>query len=534
MIDHGKRVNLNISTAAWGSDGLADFFWPYSRVEILPARDHLLSTLVPLVRERVQDGQRTGLAVGLLFKWLIADLLKTFEALILASRFSRMPGIEVCIPNNFARLAALRAGRKPECDFFDQLARGSGRDTWAKLRLKRFIREMQWNRVSPKLVLPKGVRAKVAVQPTELTLRHARQSDTFLHYEQLGRWFGPMERNSLFAPLDEAGTSLSDEIASRLSETVEAAGETFHENAAEHAREWVICATNFVSFHLARLETKNDLPGELWAGCIGSSPWLVLLAHAVRQQGGRVIAHDHGLGDAHHDQLAHHFTNFQSCDVFCTYNAVNVAVKLQEMRPDLLVLGEPPEICALPGYEIPATRIIRREGKIKRLMYVPTAFHSEGARFRPILADVVYMDWQARLLDFLRKKGIEVIYKPHPEGRSRPPKGFAESFGFTTIYRRFEDIREPVDAYLIDFCSSSTTGTILRSELPVIYIDPGYPELLPDARELLERRCRILNAWEDEDNRLQVDWGTLGLVLEAEEQEFDTTFSDKYYADSRE
>jgi hypothetical protein len=529
MSDYRKRVNLDIASAAWGPDGLTDFFWPYSREEILPARDNLLSKLIPLVRDRVQQGDRSGLAIGLLFKWLIADLLKMFEASILASRFSRDSDIELLIPNHFTRLAALLAGRKPKCDFFAQLARGPGRDAWVTARLKGFVREVQWNGLSPKLVALQASFARVAVQPTELTLWHARHTGVFLHYAQLGRWFGPMEGGSLRAPFGDSGTSLADEIAMRFGESLEAAGETFRGIGVEHARQWVICATNFVDFHMARLSRRNDLPMELWCGCVGSSPWLILLANAVRQKGGRVIAHDHGMGDAHHDQLAHSFTNYTCCDVFFTYNRNSVEVKRRERREDLMIFPQFPKLASPDGECIQKVRVVEA-GPIRRVMYVPTAFHGEGARFRPILADVQYFDWQVRLLEFLRGQGLDVIYKPHPEGRARVPAGFAESFGFRTVTTRFEQVTDPVDAYVIDFCSSSTTGTILCSEKPVIYFDPGFPALLPEARTLLERRCAIVPMTEDLDHRMCADWQLAEEIIGRPIHCFDTAFVDRYYA----
>ena len=529
MDDHSKIIDFDIAKMAWDRHGVLNFVWPYSRTELVPARDHLFSVLIPLIRRRAIGGDKTGLAVGLLSKWMIVEFLKMFEAATIASRLSAMPAVDVRLPKKFPRLASLAIGRKPELNFFASFAEGPARQLWAKKLAKRFIRETQWNGLSLKLASSRRRLDRVAVQPTQLTLRHARNEGVYLQYEQLSRWFGPMDRRKLLTPIDKQGVAFVDEIVKCFAEIIEAVEESIQKAALVYVREWVISAVNFANWHISRLRDMDDLPRELWGGCIGSSPWTILLASAVRQKGGRVIGHDHGMGDSHCDQLAHHFTNYIGCDVFFTYNRNSVEVKRREWREDLVIFSDSPEINCFNSKPTKPRSLIK-VGPIRRLMYVPTAFHGEGARFRPILSDVQYFDWQIRLLAFLQNLNLEVIYKPHPEGRSKVPVGFAESFGFKTVDVPFEQVTIPVDAYLIDFCCSSTTGVILRSEKPVIYFDPGYPELLPEARTALDRRCEVVPIAEDDDCRLQADWDVATEAIIRTRYGFDTTFADRYFA----
>ena len=163
-------------------------------------------------------------------------------------------------------------------------------------------------------------------------------------------------------------------------------------------------------------------------------------------------------------------------------------------------------------------------------MYIGTAFHGEGARLRPIFHDMTYFDWQIKLLSHLKDLGLEVIYKPHPEGATSVPDGFAESFGFKSNTKRFEDIDENVDAYIIDFFFSSTTPAVLKKEKPVFFINLGFPELMPDALDLIKKSCYYIKAHYSDDSRLSIDFNQFNQLINNEEHVFDTSFSDIYFS----
>ena len=52
--------------------------------------------------------------------------------------------------------------------------------------------------------------------------------------------------------------------------------------------------------------------------------------------------------------------------------------------------------------------------KIKRIMYISTAYKSDRLRFVPIDSDTTYIDFQLRLFSFLKKNEIGgLVFKPH-------------------------------------------------------------------------------------------------------------------------
>ncbi len=117
-----------------------------------------------------------------------------------------------------------------------------------------------------------------------------------------------------------------------------------------------------------------------------------------------------------------------------------------------------------------------------------------------------------------------MIYKPHPEGATKVPLGFAESFGFQSTTKRFEEIDDIIDAYIVDFLFSSTTPLVLKTAKPVFFIDLGFPELLPDALKLIKKRCYYFRAKYSSDSRLNIDFKEFHRCINSEKHIFDTKF----------
>ena len=124
---------------------------------------------------------------------------------------------------------------------------------------------------------------------------------------------------------------------------------------------------------------------------------------------------------------------------------------------------------------------------------------------------------------------MDVIYKPHPEGATKVPDGFAESFGFKSNIKRFEEINENVDAYIIDFFFSSTTPSVLKKNKPVFFIDLGFPEVMPEALKLIKENCYYLKANYSNDSRLSIDFNKFDEFINNKKHTFNTSFSDLYF-----
>ena len=217
----------------------------------------------------------------------------------------------------------------------------------------------------------------------------------------------------------------------------------------------------------------------------------VILIERLRRKGIKIVTHDHGSGNSHHDQIPVHWVEFMHTDQFITFNKINEINRNNQFNKKLIFGQNIPKIQSLDSLlEIETKtfkkRVIQKSNRIKKIMYVGTAYHGETTRLRPIFHDVTYFDWQIKLLSYLKNHGVNGFYKPHPEGATRPRSDFAESFGFKTLNQRLEEISENFDAYIIDFIFSSTTPLILKSDKPVFFINLGFPELLVKPKDLIK------------------------------------------------
>lgn len=531
-----KTVNLDISKTKYGPRGVDGFFWPHDRTSTMPVRSVLFEGFMPAIRSHCLGGDMTALTARLFAKWFLIDAVRLYNAVSICRGFREREVIPV-IPDRCTALAPLAAGRMPRSTLLSYLAKGQPRHDPLR-SVKKMIRELQWNGL--RFALPRRFnfdRDVFTCEPSPQTLAHARRAGKCLHYCSMGDWFEVIDRKVLDRPNAVAASSVLAALVGLVGKAFEAGGERPPEWLFEYFQNWFAGAVNFVSYHLEKLERKRaELPKRFWSGAVRSTVWLSMFSHAVRENRGWVVVHDHGTDNSHFDQSFIHFAAYAGCDEYYAPNRKSAEIKKRELNPAYFFSGKPPLITCpdddlgmiyLAGV---SPRKIRSEMKIKKLMYVPTAYKGDRGSLRPFLSDLVYLDWQARLFGFLETLNLEVVHQPHPEGQTRPPEDFAESFGFMTHRGRFEKCEEVVDAYVLDFIASSTTAPILKSNKPVIFVDLGFPALFPEARTLLERRCWYIPAWTDSQNRVHTDWEKLKQALQSDIHVFDTAFADLYLA----
>ncbi len=484
---------FDISEVMFDEDGVSDFYWPLDNKKSLEVMNSVTSVLIPYITEN--EGKYPELlAVRLLFKWFVCEVLRLLEATVVAAECKK-DAITPVIPKHYKKLDAIYNSNSLECVFFLNQSLGPPYGRNIPRTLKRFGKEFLWNGPRVELLRRYGssVNDVLAIDPPNLAIRHAKGANKLLRYSAFDEWFGPVSKDVI--------TQETVELygVQRVLDIVKggfiANGYEMPSEAVTYLLTWINHANNFVNYHLHKgNDLLNKIRGDVWFGCGGSSIWHVMMIEKLRRKGIKVVTHDHGSGNSHHEQTPVHWVEFMHTDHFVTFNEINERNRSDQFNSDL-IFGQPSPLIqcldsVLGNKSLDlAPKIIKTSKKIKKIMYVGTAYHGEGARLRPIFHDMTYFDWQVKLLAHLRKTNIDVIYKPHPEGATRVPSGFAESFGFRSITKRFEEIDENIDAYVIDFLFSSTTPAVLKTDKPVFFINLGFPELIPDALDLIKKRC---------------------------------------------
>ena len=93
----------------------------------------------------------------------------------------------------------------------------------------------------------------------------------------------------------------------------------------------------------------NKIHGDVWFGCGGSSVWVVIMIEKLRRKNIKVVTHDHGSGNSHHEQTPVHWVEFMHTDHFVTFNRVNEMTKNSQFRRELIFGQKPPLIQSLDG-----------------------------------------------------------------------------------------------------------------------------------------------------------------------------------------
>ncbi|MCM8530271.1 MAG: hypothetical protein NE330_03855 [Lentisphaeraceae bacterium] len=514
-------MNFDISKLEYSKEGIDNFYWPFNREYHQISRDLFMKKLVKSF-ERSEFNQEELSTLRILLKWLVTEFVQWFEAQYL---YNLLKNKMVVLPPQFRKLNALFGNRILDSSPFKGMSQKVPQKHKFSFVIRR-LRDLKWNNYHVKNLLPANFsRDTICPMSNSLLKKRLKSTREKVKYIEIGHWFKDLEIS--FERLQH--TSMTSKIMNIFKEVFSELKIDLTNVTEKSFENYLLQGTHLVKSSLDFIK-KKKLPQKMFLTCAGNSLWPRILAEAVLTEGGKVESHDHGGGNSYVDQWQTHLVEYTAITSFYTYNHI-MASKKAEFIDESLLLGSPvPTFKSLPKcLDKSISRNIKYHKKINKVMYVPTAFHGERSRLRPILSDVTYFDFQTRILGFFNDNSLEVIYKPHPEGRSYSPEGFSESFGFKTLKEPFEKIEEDFDAYLIDFICSSTTSQILKSNKPVIFIDPNYPQLHLESKELLKKRCYYLEATMTDLNRLEIDWHALKDICEQIEHSFDMEFSDLYF-----
>ncbi len=532
------QVMLDTSRMAASREGIENFYWPLAHAELATFRDELFAGLANVARARGDELDLERDLFGSICHFLTKEGMSLFLVHALVRRI-RAGGHEPVWPANAKVFPALAKGRAPEpadSQLVQTLKKGPVCHATWKRPLVKLHHNVALNGFSWRALRPSNpTRDIVAVHLTDVLQEHARSVPDAVEYAVFGEWFAPISDGDLAR---EAPEPLHERVRG---EAVQAVAKAFKEGGEELAPYLAayLDATLAAGSRLARQYLERigrypeKLPRRLWTGS-GGYLWARLLRHAVRRQGGEVTGHEHGTGEgliAYFNSKT--FMDLESADRFVTFNSNQCRWLRETLDPRYLVPRQAPEI-TIPTYRSGLVKYagdaLLRHGKTPtakgplRIMYVGSIYCSERPRAGHHNADLVIADWQARLFGQLKEWCYEVVFKPHPEGEQRPPASFVEKMGIRFIEGRFEAVWEQADVLLFDWKSTSAFCSAINTDRPIILFDFNFERFVPEARELVERRCNVIPGWQDADNRLQIDWEQLRSALESPIKGIDDEF----------
>ena len=220
--------------------------------------------------------------------------------------------------------------------------------------------------------------------------------------------------------------------------------------------------------------------------------------------------------------------SLNSCDEFYTERTINTDILSKEINPDYLNAMKKPVIKGVNNNQFEIKKIVYIK-KIKKIMYIATAYKSERLRFVPVESDTTYIDHQLRLLSFLKRNNLEIFYKPHPEGSLKFDKELSEFMNIKLLNGLFEKIKIDVDAYVIDWCCTSLLVPLLRKNKPIYFLNFSYPKLRNNAEKLLRKRMYFVESKLDSKNRIITNWDNFSDLLKIQQHEFSDEFENNFF-----
>ncbi|MEW5728912.1 MAG: hypothetical protein AB1918_13880 [Pseudomonadota bacterium] len=131
-----------------------------------------------------------------------------------------------------------------------------------------------------------------------------------------------------------------------------------------------------------------------------------------------------------------------------------------------------------------------------------------------ILNNVLALDFNAHVLEELRRLDAEVVCKPHPEGMF-PGRLHPLNDPVVPGDTPFAQVVADADVIVVDQPFSTAFWQMMSTDRGLVYIDTGLAEFHPELTAAIRSRCQVVEAFVDGDNRFRVDPAALSAAVEA-------------------
>ncbi len=378
--------------------------------------------------------------------------------------------------------------------------------------LRRIMRTASWT--------PWWRLAQVFVSPTATAVSHnhllceiAGESPKKLVFHHAESWLAAARSQSGAKKPDLDVMALARDVAALLTD-IDGLDKPWKDRLR---RLVLLLAGNFLTYAASDLEALlrgGNLPGMLWSAGGGYYPARAVSLVVIRK-GGTVRGFEHGgtLGFME-DMRIHAFVEFTAATEFVVSTKAkatltNLTRAAEMVRPlhSLRILHHRGEA---------AFRFSRKERTSRnqrpRLVYISTALLGFRQLYPPLLPDAVYLDWQLRLVEFLKTLPVDLVCRPHPEsivpGVRHPLEDIA-----TVASGPFHQLREAADIFIFDYPRTTSFWECLCTDKPVVYMNLNHESFNPELRPTMEKRCRFVSVTYDERNLPQFDHDALSQAI---------------------
>ena len=504
--------------------GDAAFRWPVRFPDIAPALEDLPTRLLEIA-DQLDDDEARKVLVGSI-SFLVATLAYAEAAIYLEAAQESGIGFDN-LPPAAAYLTGTGASDELPVPFSVKATTAGKAPPLSRLREYKIAAEWNGLKAFGALFRPDVV----AISTNALVKQAAHDEHRSIRYRF--QWDIFNARAARGPAYDIDCKSLARKVAEALVDGIDIVTGRFRERLHELVRHEAELAFSVAAHDLSRLSGIDELPQELWSGTGGHYPSR-LIGLEVMRRGGIVRRFGHGLnaGIMYQRQKPFRVTEFS---VSTEYSAPTKAFA------DLMVQTD--TLTGTPARFRPQLRWGRGDshspadsggGRFRasigrpRVLYAPTVPRGFRQYLSPQLPDVVYRDWQHRLVAMLQQLPIDLVCTLHPRERALAAAHPCVQAGKVTS-DGFETVIGEADVVLFDYLKSTTIAAALPTTVPVIFIDLEGLAFEPVVFAELERRCTVIKATYDDAGRPNVDADVLGQALCRTHAEPDPDFFRRLY-----
>lgn len=533
------NINLDITDHEFDSNGINNFKWPINIFSIDSFRDNILRDLIPVLKNNkdLSEDESIKKPLNILFKWFILDILNIYKACEIKNVFEDKK-IRIFSPERFSLLNSILKNKCPPT-IFDTFKNGPVEKFQTIKILKKIYRFFQLNSFTD--IASLNFSETIAVQYSNEVSKLLKNNGEINFFKNFSDYFKIKVENLT----DENNLDLSkknieelNEILNIIKNNFENKNINFSNNIKDHFKKFILDCNFFIRIHKEKI---NSLPKKIVIGSTGGQVWGKMLCNFVIQSGGHVTGVEHGRGDILHDFLPKNFVDFDDVSKFICLNKQHADMNLKKYQSSKhLHLSK--KLCSI---EFPSKNIDnpfklnkpkltnKKKKETMTGMYVSTAYMGYGGRLRSTLPDIVYYDFQIKLLSDLMKLNKEILCKPHPEGRSKVGDLFYNKFNCKKIDISYDEAikKYEFDFFITDHIASTTMVDMILSIKPTILMNFGTPKINNEIKEELYKSIYVIDVDFDNHNRACYDVDKLkDVLLEIEQNKQYSKPISKYYS----
>lgn len=528
---------VDIDIRNWDS-GLSSFLtdhgWPVGLSEVAAVRDAFNAGFAAFVRERGLDRDIDAELLWLAAPQLMVEVSECYMAQALVHRY-RKTGIDIRFGKQSLINAIAMKTEPPASVVLRRIQKGIPSQSPIKRIAIALAAPWRGSRLSRRPPWAMSDRLDVLTfNVTPLIHVTAEAEGLSLVLGDRADWLPPGPHRVEALP-DLARDSSRQTIIDVVRHAFAAGGEATLSPAVETRLLSVIRAmTGVGSLYLAALERRSRyLPARFWANSFGAFHNRVM-ARAIERAGGECRAFDHGTGSGWWRLPSRTLVEYAVARRFITYTEAQARGEQADIDPALL--ADPTHTCRIEAAPrmaafapLSTDHVIASSGP-RRVMYISTLYPGEKGEIVPLPPDLVQADWQDRLFGQLRQRGMDILFRPHPESRTPPPETLLRRHGVRVAERVVEQSLADADLLLFDWPQSTAFVAAIRSRHPIVFIDLGIIPISEAARPLLEQRVAVVRAGFDDKGRILCDWPALEAAFDlAVARASNGSFAREYY-----